>query len=145
LKAKLLVTLATAAVLGIATVACSSLKGVEEKETALAPAPAPAIEPEAGKVIKSTSGNTTTYSGILRGADDSNKFDIVTNNNKAEVEFDWPGKASFYVKVFSPLGDELGDFDLSEGEVVDLTGGGKFTLIVYSKKGGGAWTAKYTE
>jgi hypothetical protein len=145
LKAKLLVTLATAAVLCAAIVACSSLKGGEEAKPAPAPASAPTPEPEAGKVSKATSGNTTTYSGVLRGVNDSNKFDVFAESDKIEVEFDWPDDASFHVKVVGMAGDELGDFDLSEGEIIELTGGGKFTLIVYSKGGDGPWKAKYTD
>lgn len=143
MKVKLLITLAMAAVLCAAIVACSSLKGDEEKPTA--PAPAPAPTPEAGKVSKVTSGDATTYSGVLRGANDSNKFDVFTESDEIEVEFDWPDDTYFHVKVVGMAGDELGDFDLSEGEIIELTGGGKFTLIVYSKGGDGPWTATYAE
>jgi hypothetical protein len=145
LKAKLLVTLATAAVLCAAIVACSSLKGGEEEKPAPTPAPAPSPEPEVGKVTKSTSGDTTTFSGVLRGVNDSNKFDVFAESDKIEVEFAWPDDAYFHVKVLGMAGDELGDFDLSEGEIIELTGGGKFTLIVYSKGGDGAWKATYTD
>ena len=139
LKVKLLITLAMAAVLCAAIVACSSLKGGEEKETA------PAPTPEAGKVSKVTSGDTTTYSGVLRGANDSNKFDVFAESDEIEVEFDWPDDTYFHVKVLRMAGDDLGDFDLSESEIIELTGGGKFTLIVYSKGGDGPWTATYAE
>jgi hypothetical protein len=145
LKAKLVVTLATAAVLCAAIVACSSLKGGEAEKPAPTPTPAPAPEPEAGKVSKVTSGDTTTYSGVLRGVNDSNKFDVFAESDKIEVEFDWPDNASFHVKVLGMAGDELGDFDLSEGEIIELTGGGKFSLIVYSKSGDGPWSATYTD
>lgn len=140
-----MVTLATAAVLCAAIVACSSLKGGEAEKPAPTPAPAPASEPEAGKVSKVTSGDTTTYSGVLRGVNDSNKFDVFAESDKIEVEFDWPDNASFHVKVLGMAGDELGDFDLSEGEIIELTGGGKFSLIVYSKSGDGPWSATYTD
>lgn len=146
MKAKLLVTLATAAVLCVAIVACSSLKGGEEETTpAPSPAPAPAPAPEAGKVTKTTRGDTTTFTGALRGVNDSNKFDIFAESDEIEITFDWPDEAYFHVKVLGMAGDELGDFDLSEGEVIELTGGGKFTLIVYSRGGDGPWTATYTE
>jgi hypothetical protein len=145
LKVKLLITLAMAAVLCVAIVACSSLKGGEEKKTTPAPTPLPAPAPEAGKVSKVTSGDATTYSGVLRGVNDSNKFDVFAESEKIEVEFEWPDDTYFHVKVLGMAGDELGDFDLSEGEVIELTGGGKFTLIVYSRAGDGAWTATYTE
>jgi len=147
LRTKLIIILATATVLGAAIVACSSLKGGEEAKTAEAPAPAPvpAPEPEVGKIAKTKVGNTTTYAGVLRGVNDSNKFDVFTEKDKLEVEFDWPDDSSYYVKVLGTTGNELGDFDLAEGKVIELTGGGKFSLVVYSKKGEGPWTATYTE
>ncbi len=145
MKVKLFITLATAAVLCAAIIACGSLKGGEEEKTAPAPAPAPTPEPEAGKVTKTTVGDTTTLKGVLRGANDSNKFDIFAESDLIEVEFDWPDEAYFHVKVLGMAGDELGDFDLSEGEIIELTGGGKFTLIVYSRGGDGPWTATYTD
>lgn len=145
MKVKLFITLATAAALCAAIIACSSLKGGEEEKPAPAPAPAPAPEPEAGKVSKITSGNTTTFTGVLRGANDSNKFDVFAESDLIEVEFDWPDDTYFHVKVLGMAGDELGDFDLSEGEIIELTGGGKFTLIVYSRGGDGPWKATYTD
>lgn len=145
MKVKLFITLATAAVLCVAIIACSSLKGGEEEKPAPTPTPAPAPEPEIGKVTKATSGDTTTFTGVLRGANDSNKFDVFAENDLIEVEFVWPDETFFHVKVLGMAGDELGDFDLSEGEIIELTGGGKFTLIVYSRGGDGAWTATYTD
>ncbi len=145
MKVKLFITLATAAVLCVAIVACSSLKGGEEEKPAPTTTPAPTPEPEVGKVNKATSGNTTTFTGVLRGANDSNKFDVFAENDLIEVEFVWPDDTYFHVKVLGMAGDELGDFDLSEGEIIELTGGGKFALIVYSRSGDGAWTATYTD
>jgi len=137
--------LATAAVLCVAIIACSSLKGGEEEKPAPTTTPAPTPEPEVGKVTKATSGDTTTFTGILRGANDSNKFDVFAESDLIEVEFVWPDETFFHVKVLGMSGDELGDFDLSEGEIIELTGGGKFSLIVYSRSGDGAWTATYTD
>jgi hypothetical protein len=145
LKVKLFTTLAMAAVLCVAIVACSSLKGDKEEKTTPMTTPAPTPTPEAGKVSKTTAGDTTTLTGVLRGANDSNKFDVFAESDKIEVEFDWPDDTYFHVKVLGMSGDELGDFDLSEGEIIELTGGGKFTLIVYSRSGDGPWTATYTD
>jgi hypothetical protein len=149
LKAKLFVTLAIAAVLCVAVLACSSLKG-DKEETTSTPTPAttpatPATPAGEGNVTKTTAGDEITYKGALRGVNDSNKFDIFAQSEHIEVEFDWPSDASFHVKVLGMAGDELGDFDLSQGEIIELTGGGKFTLIVYSRSGDGAWSATYTD
>lgn len=146
MKAKLFITLAVAAVLGFSLLACSSLKGGEEKKTTTpTTTPVTTPEPEAGKVSKTKAGDTTTFAGSLRGVNDSNKFDIFTEDREISVEFSYPSGTDYGVKVIGMSGDELGDFTLADGEIIDLTGGGKFTLIVYSSGGEGPWTATYTE
>lgn len=139
----LITILAALATLAAAVGGCSALKEGEEPKTIEAP-PTPVV-PEAGKVYKTRVRNVTTYYGVLRGVNDSNKFDVVTANDELEIEFDWPDDASFYVKVIGRGGEESGDFDLGESGVIELTGGGKFTLVVYSRRGGGPWKAAYIE
>ena len=39
----------------------------------------------------------------------------------------------------------LGDFDLKEGDKLELTGGGKFSLEVYSRGDNGYWAATLIE
>ena len=90
-------------------------------------------------------GNVTTYKGTLRGTNDATKFDLYTDTAYIEVEFTYPQGSAFYVKVLGKAGEELGEFDLQEGEIIELSGGGLFTLIVHSVSGGGPWTATYTE
>jgi len=133
--------LALAAILAVAVIACSKLKGKTEETT---PTP-PTTTPEAGTVTKTKVGNTTTYAGSLRGPNDSNKFEIFTEDKAIDVKFSYPSGAKYGVKVIGMAGDELGEFSLPEGDVINLTGGGKFTLIVYSSGGSGAWTATFTE
>ncbi len=146
MKAKLWLTLALVVVLATAVVACSKLKKQAEKEVkgVETPTTTPTTTTE-GSVTKSTSGNTTTFAGTLRGVNDSNKFDVFLNKDKVSVVFTYPSGAVFHVKVLGMTGNELGDFNLAEGETIDLTGGGKFSLIVYSTNGDGAWTGTYTE
>jgi hypothetical protein len=145
LKAKLFIALAVAAFLCAAIVACSQLKGGEEPKTTPTPTPTPTPEVGEGKVTKTVVGDTVTYAGKLRGTNDSNKFDVFIDSNYVEVEFDYPSDSQFYVKVLGKTGNELGEFNLSEGEIIELSGGGKFSLIVHSLGGGGAWSATYTE
>jgi len=143
LKAKLFVTLAVAAFLCAAIVACSSLKGGEESKPT--PTPTPTPEVEEGKVTKTVVGDTVTHAGKLRGTNDSNKFDLFLDSDYVEVEFDVPSGSAFYVKVLGKSGNELGEFDLADSDVIELSGGGKFTLIVHSQGGGGAWSATYQD
>lgn len=89
-------------------------------------------------------GGPTVKSGTLVGPGDSESFDINTTKDYLEVTFTWPGNASFWVKVHGQTGDLLGDFDLANGEIIQLYGGGKFTLTIYSVTGSGPWTATYT-
>lgn len=150
MKKRLLFTLALVMVLAIAVVACSKLKGVTEKETKTTTPTTTTTttttpEPEAGKVTKTKVGSTTNLSGVLRGVNDSNKFDIFTEKQQLSITFTWPKGAEYHVKVHGMSGDELGDFNLNDGEIIDLSGGGKFSLTVYSRSGEGAWSGTYTE
>ncbi len=64
-----------------------------------------------------------------------------------EVTFSYPkGTADFWVRVIGEDGVEiLGDFDLKNGEIIQLMGGGTYYLKVYSKEGAGNWSAVYRE
>jgi len=89
-------------------------------------------------------GGPTVKSGTLSGTGASESFDINTTKDYLEVTFTWPANASYWVKVHGQDGSLLGEFDLANGEIIQLYGGGKFTLTVYSVSGSGAWTATYT-
>jgi len=79
--------------------------------------------------------------GYIPGLYREESFTVDCLRDTQYVEFTYPSYADFWVKVLGMDGDLLGDFQLSEGEVIELTGGGRFTLVVYSKKETGAWTA----
>lgn len=82
--------------------------------------------------------------GTLRGKGDADSFEVNAKYDQVDVVFVWPeGQTDFWVKVYGEKGDELGDFDLDEGEIIQLLNGGKFTVEVYSKGGGGSWSAAY--
>ena len=86
-------------------------------------------------------------SGYLTGVGDSNDFTVNAGSDTfVEVFFIWPmGLADFWVRVVGEDGyTVLGDFDLDEGEIIQLMGGGTFYLTVYSKSGEGDWSAEYT-
>lgn len=149
MKGKLLLTLAVAAVLVLSVAACSSLKKAAEEtkkttETPVTTTPGETTTTE-GNITHTKVGNTHTYSGKLRGVNDSNKIDLFLNSSNVDVKFTWPSGAEYHAKVLGMTGNELGDFNLNEGDVVNLTGGGKFSLIVYSRGGDGGWTATYTD
>jgi hypothetical protein len=87
-----------------------------------------------------------TESGYLYGPGAANTITVNAGSvSYVEVTFSWPrGAADFWVKVVGQDGRTvLGDFDLDNGEVIQLSGGGTFYLTVYSKRGAGNWTASY--
>lgn len=135
LKAKVLITPAVAAALGCAVLACSSSKRAEELKAA------PGAASEAREVAGTPGEKTVTYAGFLRDENDANKFDVSARGDAVEIVFDTPEDAQFHVKVFDAAGDELCEFDLTEGNVIELLDGRKFTLVVYSPFLGGPWTA----
>ena len=75
--------------------------------------------------VTAASAETVDFSGYLYDERTEVRFDVV------------------HVKVLGQTGKELGDFSLAEGPVIELKGGGKFTFVVYTESGGGAWTAFY--
>ena len=79
--------------------------------------------------------------GNLQGTGDSEEFKIELKSDKVEIDFDWSVYSRFWVKVYDKKREQIGDFDLKEGDVIVLKGGGVFYLVVYSKFGGGQWIA----
>ncbi|MBN2224960.1 MAG: hypothetical protein JW765_09825 [Deltaproteobacteria bacterium] len=90
---------------------------------------------------------TSLEKGYLAGPGEFRTFIVNAKVNYVEVTFSYPkGIADFWVKVISEDGIEvLGDFDLDNGEIIQLTGGGTFYLKIYSKEGVGNWSAVYQE
>ncbi len=84
--------------------------------------------------------------GSLAGKGDKDSFVIVARHEEVDVVFEWPeGEADFWVKVYGKDGEVLGDFDLDDGEVIQLFGRDKFTLEIYSRGGRGTWRATYED
>jgi serine/threonine protein kinase len=84
--------------------------------------------------------------GFLMDTGDSYRFTLEAGyDTYVEVFFTYPrGSADFWVKVEGEDGyTVLGDFDLDEGEIIQLMGGSTFYLTIYSKDGGGSWSAEY--
>lgn len=83
--------------------------------------------------------------GYLSDTYEKDVFTIYCQNDKQSILFDWNQDSDFWVKVFGETGKLLGDFQLSEGDEIILTGGGKFKLQVYSEDGSGFWSAVPSE
>jgi len=105
------------------------------------PAPAPAPVPNTGGM-----GGSYTESGYLNGPGDSYNFTVdAGTQSQVDVIFDYPyGSVDFWVKVVGEDGyTVLGDFDLDNGEIIQLLGGGTFYLTIYSRMGAGYWSGTY--
>lgn len=88
-----------------------------------------------------------TRSGSLRSPGDTHSFSVDTGTDElVELSFTYPkGAADFWVKV---VGEDrttvLGDFDLDNGTIIQLIGGGVFYVSVYSRAGIGSWKVDYS-
>jgi len=97
----------------------------------------------AGILVSFTLANAEDHKGYLDEKGDADHFTINAANDTLDVTFTYPEDAKFWVLVIGQAGTNLGYYDLSEGEVVELTGGGYFTFVIISHKGDGKWTASY--
>ena len=87
-----------------------------------------------------------TESGYLSGPGQSYTFTVdAGTTDLLEVTFTYPvGSVDFWVKVVGQDGYTiLGDFDLDNGEIIQLINGGIFYLTIYSRMGEGYWSATY--
>ncbi len=81
--------------------------------------------------------------GYLVGPGDSCSWSInAGSRNYLEVPFSYPkGSVKFLVEVIGQDGHSvLGDFDLDNGEVIQLSGGGLSYLTIRSNAGAGNWS-----
>ena len=90
--------------------------------------------------------SAATESGYLSGPGASYTFTVNAGNvNSVDVTFSYPmGSVDFWIKVVGQDGYTiLGNFDLDNGEIINLSGGGTFYLTIYSNYGAGYWSADY--
>ena len=88
----------------------------------------------------------TSASGYLAGL--GSKYVITVEaggNTYVEVPFAYPrGSVDFWVTIVGEDGETvLGDFDLDNGEIMLLQGGGTFYLVIYSRGGSGNWSCNW--
>jgi hypothetical protein len=102
----------------------------------------PQVPPQTGPVAP----GSNSQGGYLAGPGASYTFTVNAGSvTYLEVPFTYPkGSVSFWVKVVGQDGSTvLGDFDLNNGEIIQLSGGGTFYVTIYSKMGAGNWSATY--
>jgi hypothetical protein len=117
------------------------LPGCWNKEAEVPVGPAPVVPPT-GPVAP----GSHYEGGYLAGPGASYTFTVNAGSiTYLEVPFTYPvGSVDFWVKVVGQDGyTVLGDFDLDNGEIIQLSGGGTFYVTVYSKMGAGNWSATY--
>jgi len=86
-----------------------------------------------------------SVSGYIKDNTDEDEFAVLADSGDVDVVFDWPDGTEFWVTVYGRNHDELKDFDLTEGDTINLSGGGLFFLEVYSASGSGAWAAAWSD
>lgn len=81
-----------------------------------------------------------TESGYLSGAGASYSFAV---NGPVDVTFGYPkGSVDFWVSVTPPTGG-VTNYDLDNGEIIQLLKGGTYYLTIYSNWGAGYWSAAW--
>ncbi len=91
-------------------------------------------------VVDSKAG--TIASGYLNQGQ-TYRFGFVAPSNYEEITFYYPSGTTFMVEVRGRSDNVLGVFNLNNGSVIQLKGGGQFYLIVYPTYGGGNWSANW--
>jgi hypothetical protein len=86
-----------------------------------------------------------SVSGYILDNTDEDEFALLADSGDIDVIFDWPAGAEYWVTVYGRSHNELGDFNLNDGDTINLTGGGLFFLEVYAVSGSGAWAAEWTD
>jgi hypothetical protein len=129
-------------------------KFIETSETPVAPdtpdpnAPAPTTPaPIIPAPVPGSTDGSFNQNGYLNGTGASYTFSLDAGTDDfVELPFVYPeGSVDFWVKVVGEDGVKvLGDFDLDNGEIIQLKGGRVFFLTIYSKAGAGAWSTSYT-
>jgi hypothetical protein len=117
------------------------LPGCWNKEAEVPVGPAPGTPP-----MGPVAPGSHYEGGYLAGPGASYTFTVNAGSiTYLEVPFTYPvGSVDFWVKVVGQDGyTVLGDFDLDNGEIIQLSGGGTFYVTVYSKMGAGNWSATY--
>jgi hypothetical protein len=90
-------------------------------------------------------GEGPTWTGYIYDETTKTRFDLIAPSDHVVVRFKVPDESHFYVRVYGKTGNELGDFDLSMGKTIELCGGGKFSLEMYSRGDNGYWAATLIE
>lgn len=83
-------------------------------------------------------------SGYIKDNADTDEFALLADSGDIDVVFDWES-GEFYVTVFGRDHNKLGEFNLLDGETINLTGGGLFYLRVWATSGFGDWSAEWTD
>jgi hypothetical protein len=85
-------------------------------------------------------------SGYIPDNADEDEFAVLADSKSVDVVFDWPDGAAYWVTVYGRSHNELGKFNLLEGDTINLTGGGLFYLEIISKDDtAGDWSASWED
>jgi hypothetical protein len=86
-----------------------------------------------------------TWTGYIYDETTVTRFDLIAPGDNVDVKFKVPEESHLFVRVYGRTGNLLGDFDLGLSDEINLTGGGKFSLEMYSQGDSGYWAATLKE
>jgi hypothetical protein len=86
-----------------------------------------------------------TESGFISGPGEEDEFSLDTEYTSLKLTFYFSDVWDPYCKIYGMNHNPLGEFRLSDGNVIQLTGGGLFYVAVGSYAGGGHWRCEYRE
>jgi hypothetical protein len=82
--------------------------------------------------------------GQIRSEPQVDKIAVDTDETPIYAVFYWDEEMQLWVRVVGQTGNQLGEFNLSDGDMITLKGSGKFTLEVFSKSGVGNWEVEFS-
>jgi len=86
------------------------------------------------------------WKGYAAAGADYKWFEVNTGSDKhVEVVFDLDSACTFMVTIQDENDVELGTYQVGDGAVLELTGGGIFYIFVWSEKGNCNWTASLAD
>lgn len=89
--------------------------------------------------------NIDPIMGQIRTVSQVDKIAIDTDESPIYAVFYWDEEMQLWVRVLGQTGTQLGEFDLGNASQITLSGGGRFTLEVFSISGIGNWEVDFSK
>jgi len=77
--------------------------------------------------------------GQIKSETQVDEIAVETDESPIYAVFYWDEEMELRVRVLGQTGNQLGEFDLRNGNMITLNGAGRFILDVFSENGTGNW------